>query len=300
MHIFFTGGTGYVGSHIVRHSRAAGHDCTVVTRGRDAPWDDAAVRLLEADPKRPGDWQRDAGHADVIVNLAGASLIDPPHRWTRETKRMIRASRIETTERLAEAIAAADPPPAHFISMSAVGYYGDRGEEALTESTAPGDDFVARICHDWEAAATEVTDRCRVTLLRTAPVVGRGAPLLRPMLTPFRLGLGGPWGSGKQWWPWIHVEDVVGLVQLIIDRRLTGPVNLTAPEPVRVSTFAKTLGEVLNRPAVARVPAFALRLALGEAAEAILVSQRVVPARAREERYMYRYPVLRDALAASV
>lgn len=300
MRVLFTGGTGYLGRHLVARFRTAGHDCTVITRGDHAPWDDPAVALVRADPKHGGPWQDAVAAADVVVNLAGAPLIEPPKRWSDDRKRVLRASRIATTERVTEAIARADAPPACLVSASAVGYYGDRGEEILDETAAPGDDFLAHLCVDWEAAATEVADQTRVVVLRTAPVLGPGAPLLGPMLPAFKLGLGGPWGSGRQWWPWIHIEDVVELVLLAVDRHLAGPLNLTAPQPVRVETFAKSLGAVLGRPAVARVPAFALKLALGEAAEALLVSQRVVPARAEEAGYAFRYPTVRAALEASI
>lgn len=300
MHLFFTGGTGYIGSHLVRAFRDAGHDCTVVSRGGAVPWDDPGVRVIRADPKHGGPWQAMLDGADLVINLAGAPLVDPPHRWTPEQKRTILASRVETTRRVVEGIAAAARPPARLVSGSAVGYYGDRGDEVLAEDAAPGEGFLAEVCRAWEAAALEIASRCPVALLRTAPVVGRDAPVLRPMLTPFRLGLGGPWGSGRQWWPWIQIEDVVGLVRHIVERGLDGPMNLAAPEPVRVETFAKTLGGVLHRPAVARVPAFALRVALGEAAQALLVSQRAVPARARATGYTFRHGQLAEALAASV
>lgn len=300
MHVFFTGGTGYIGAHLVRHFRGAGHDCTVVSRGGTTPWEDPAVRVLQADPKHGGPWQEAIDGADLVINLAGAVLVDPPHRWTDERKRMIRSSRVETTQRVVEAIAAADRPPTRLVSGSAVGYYGDRGDEILEESAPAGEDFLAGVCRDWEAAAREIAPRCAVTLLRTAPVLGRGSPLLQPMLTPFKLGLGGPWGGGRQWWPWIQIADVVGLVGHVVDRGLDGPVNLAAPAPVRVEEFAKTLGEVLNRPAVARIPAFALRVALGEAADALLASQRVVPGRAQQSGYAFRYAALEEALEESV
>jgi len=166
----------------------------------------------------------------------------------------------------------------------------------LDEDAGPGDDFLADLCVEWEAAAREVADMTTVLRLRMAPVLGVDSPLFRPMIPPFKLGIGGPWGSGKQWWPWIHIDDVVGLLLHAIDRRANGALNVVAPSPVTVHDFAKALGHALGRPAVARVPAFVLRMSFGEAADALLASQRVDPARARALGYQFRLPDLAAAL----
>lgn len=295
MTVFFTGGTGYIGGHLVRALLARGTPCVVVTRSAADPWRDPRVRLLRADPREPGDWQEVLDGCAAVVNLAGAPLVDPPHRWTGSRKRTIQDSRVETTANVAAAIARARRPPAVFLSGSAVGYYGDRGDDVLTERTAPGTDFLAGVCNAWEAAAV-VPDSTREVRLRTGLVLGHGSPLLAPMVPVFKMGVGGAWGSGTQWWPWVHIADVVGIVLYLLDEPVTGPVNVTAPEPVRVSEFAERLAAALHRPAVARVPAFALRLALGEMADALLASQRVEPATMRGLGYAFRFPTLPPAL----
>jgi uncharacterized protein (TIGR01777 family) len=253
--------------------------------------------MLRGDPTRPGPWQTALGGCDAVVNLAGAPIVDPPHRWTEARKQAIRDSRVEATRCVGDALRHAERPPAVLVSGSAVGYYGSRADRVLDETASPGDDFLAKICIAWEEAAREVADVTRVTLLRTGIVLGPDGGALHNMLTPFRLGVGGPWGPGTQWWPWIHRDDVVGLMLLALERPLPGAVNAVAPNPVTVNEFAKTLGAVLSRPALARVPEFALRLALGEAAEAMLASQRVVPRRALDAGYQFRFPDLRGALA---
>jgi len=181
--------------------------------------------------------------------------------------------------------------------MSAIGYYGSRGDRLLDETAPPGSDFLARVCVEWEEAARAAENVTRVTIMRGAPVLGHGGGVLAPMLTPFRLGVGGPWGPGTQWWSWVHIADVVGVILLALDREIPGAVNVAAPTPVTVTEFAKTLGEVLHRPAFAHMPEFALRIGLGEAADVLLASQRVVPRRALDLGYAFRFAELRPALA---
>lgn len=296
MHVLLTGGTGYIGRHLVRVLLERGDSCTVVSRNPRSPESDDRVRLVQADPTGPGPWQTEVEHATAIVNLAGARLVDPPHRWTAARKRVIRDSRIETTRRLSEAIQQANDPPRVFVSGSAVGYYGSRGDEPLTETAPPGNDFLATLCIDWERAARAAEQRTRIVAIRTGLVLGKNSPLLHSMLPAFKLGLGGPWGDGTQWWPWIHIDDVTGLICHALDGEAPGPLNVTAPQPVRVAAFAAALGKAIGRPAVARVPGFVLRMALGEVADALLVSQRVVPQRALAIGYAFRYTDLTSAL----
>jgi hypothetical protein len=295
MKVFLTGGTGFLGRRLVAALRELGHACVVVSRraARAAP---AGVEVVQADPTRPGAWQAAVDGCDAVVNLAGAPIVDPPHRWTATRRETIRASRLETTRGVVDAIRAAGRRPTVMVSGSAVGYYGSRGDRELDETAPPGDDFLARLCVDWEEAARGAPPATRVTLLRTGIVLGAEGGALHQMLTPFRLGLGGPWGAGTQWWSWIHADDFVGLVLFAIERGLPGAVNVVAPAPVTVSEFARTLGDVLSRPAIARIPEFALRLALGDAAAAMLASQRVVPRRALDVGYAFRHPTLRGAL----
>lgn len=296
MKVLLTGGTGFIGRHVVAALVARGHRCVVVSRGSANPFASDAVEVLRADPTRPGPWQTAVGTSDAVINLAGAPLVDPPHRWTATRKLQIRESRIETTRGIVDALRHVERPPAVLVSASAVGYYGSRGDRKLDETAPPGDDFLARLCIEWEEAARGAEEITRVTLLRTGIVLGADGGALHPMLTPFRLGLGGPWGTGTQWWPWIHAADAVGLILLALERELPGAVNAVAPNPVTVNAFAKSLGAALGRPAVARVPEFALRLALGEAAETLLSSQRVTPRRAIDAGYAFRFPELDPAL----
>lgn len=298
MKVFLTGGTGFIGRRLVAALVARGDTCVVVSRTTTAPWLPSGLEVLPGDPTRPGPWQAALGTCDAVVNLAGAPIVDPPHRWTDVQKRLIRESRIETTHSVVDAIRHAPSPPAVLVSASGADYYGSRGDRKLDETDAPGEGFLARVCIDWEEAARAAADLTRVTVVRSGIALGAEGGALDRMLTPFRLGLGGPWGSGTQWWSWIHADDLVGLVLFALDRPMPGAINGSAPNPVTVEEFAKTLAAVLHRPAVARMPEFALRLALGEAADALLSSKRMIPSRALDAGYAFRFPDLRAALEA--
>jgi hypothetical protein len=300
MKAFVTGGTGFIGRPLVRALLERGVEAVVVSRGTADPWNDPRVRVVRGDPTRPGPWQAAVAGCDVVFNLAGAPVIDPPHRWNDRRKAEIRESRVATTELLVEAMRVATPRPAALISQSGKDYYGSRGDAPLDETAPPGNDFLAEVCLAWEDAARQAQDIARVTVLRTGIVLGRHGGALQPLLTPFKLGVGGPWGSGTQWWSWIHLADLVGLMLFVWERQLTGPVNAAAPEAVTVQEFARELGHALHRPAFARIPEAALRLALGEAADVLLTSQRVIPARARDAGYVFRFPALPAALADAV
>ncbi len=300
MHVFLTGGTGYIGRNLIDALLQRGDRCTVISRSGKDRWQREEVQVIQQDPKLQGPWQRVLNGCDVVVNLAGERIVEPPHRWTASRKTRIRASRIATTNRLVDAILEAESPPRLLLSGSAIGYYGPRGDEAVDEFAGPGNDFLARLAVEWEEAAKVAESKTRVALLRTGLVLGRGSPFLASLVPLFKLGLGGPWGDGKQWLSWIHIEDLVGLVLFIMDRGLGGPFNLTAPNPVRVEEFARALGGILGRPAVLRVPSLFLRIALGEAADALLNLQRVLPARALEAGYQFKYAQLEQALGSSV
>jgi uncharacterized protein (TIGR01777 family) len=234
---------------------------------------------------------------DGVVNLAGESIAG---RWSDEKKRRLRESRIAGTRRLVEAIALAAERPTVLVSVSAVGYYGDRGEEALTEDSDPGGDFLAQLCQEWEAEAQRAEGLgLRVARLRLGVVLDRNGGALAQMLAPFRLGAGGPLGSGRQWFPWIHRADVVGLFRFALERaEAAGPINAAAPELVRQGEFAEALGRALHRPAFVPTPAFALRLLFGEFAGTLLGSQRVLPERAEALGYAFRFPQIEPALRA--
>lgn len=236
--------------------------------------------------------------AEGVIHLAGEPIAGK--RWTAEQKQKIRSSRIDTTRALVAAIAAAKQKPRFLINSSAIGYYGARGDEALNEQAGPGSDFLARLCVDWEGEAIKAEEHgLRVIRLRTGIVLGRGGGALAKMLLPFKLFIGGPLGSAKQWMSWIHLEDEIGLIQFLIENpQARGVVNATAPNPVTMKEFCQTLGRALHRPSWAPVPAFALRLMLGEMAEMLLTGQRVLPEKALSLGYRFRYPDLREALRA--
>lgn len=298
MHIFITGGTGFIGGALVRGLVERGDRCVVLSRSGGNPWGGDGVRVVRGDPTGRGGWYGDLAACDAVVNLAGARIVDPAHRWTDTRKAVLRNSRVETANRVVEAIREAPRPPAVLVSASAIGYYGPRGNDVVDETDPAGTDFLAGLCTEWETAALEAAAATRVTILRGGLALGADGGVLASLLPLFRLGLGGPWGDGTQWWSWIHVEDQVRLIQFAIDHELPGAVNATAPHPVTVNGFAMALGDALRRPALARAPAFALRLMLGEAADALLHLQRVVPRRALEAGFEFRYPELAGALEA--
>lgn len=297
MRAFLTGGTGFIGRHLVSALIDEGNECVVVSRSGRNPWNHGErVRVVKADPTTPGPWQDEAAQADVVVNLAGEAIVDPPTRWTDAVKNRLRESRVETTRNVVAAIKRASTHPRVLVSSSAVGYYGSAGDRELGESAPAGNDFLARLSVEWERAALEGADATRVVIIRTGMVLGTSGGVLQRLLPLFKVGAGGPWGDGKQWWPWIHLDDQIGLIRFTIERDVDGPFNLTAPNPVTVNEFANALGKALGRPSFIRAPEFMLRLAMGEAADTLLASLRVIPTRALEEGYQFEFPELHAAL----
>jgi uncharacterized protein len=294
MRVVVAGGTGLLGTPLVRRLRTDGHDVTVLTRRTGAPGDGTA-------PWQPdgtaGPWAAVLNGAGAVVNLAGESIAD--RRWTAGRKRQLLDSRMHATRSLVAGIAAAPQRPALLLNASAVGYYGPRGEDVVTEETGPGQDFLGRLATAWEEAATvAASTRTRVVLLRTGIVLTPDGGALGRMLLPFKLGVGGPLGTGRQYMPWIHAQDWIGLVCfLLASPEAAGPVNATAPVPVTNAEFSATLARVLRRPSVMRVPGFALRLAFGELADVLLTGQRVVPARAQALGFRFHWPELEGALS---
>jgi uncharacterized protein len=230
--------------------------------------------------------------ADAVVHLAGEPV---SQRWTKEVREKIRSSRVEGTRRLVEAMRV--NPPRVLVSASAVGYFGSRGDERLTESSSPGDGFLAEVCREWELEALKAEELgVRVVCLRNGVVLGNGGALAK-MMPPFKLGVGGKIGDGRQWTPWIHLDDDVGLIEFAISSsRLRGPVNATAPNSVTNAQFTRDLAEALHRPAFLPVPKFALHLLLGDMAEIVYASQRVIPEAAAAAGYQFRFPNLEGAL----
>jgi hypothetical protein len=294
MHVLVCGSSGFVGSRLVPFLIEKGHQVTGMARhpSRDG-FEHPAFRFLEGDGTRPGDWQDAAREADAVINLAGVSIF---RRWSAKAKKEIYDSRILTTRHVVAALP--ENRPAAFLNTSAVGFYGPRGEETVDESTPAGDDFLARLSVDWEAEARAAEKKgARVVLDRFGIVLSRGGGALAGMLPAFRLGAGGPLGSGRQWFPWIHMEDLLAAHLFVLERpEVSGPVNFTAPNPVRNRDLAKSLGRVLNRPAFLRMPGFLLRAAAGEFGEVLLNGQYVLPAKLKEMGFAFSYPELEAAL----
>lgn len=287
-----TGASGLVGSNLVPFLTTGGHRVRRLVRGAPSGADEVAW-----DPERPAPLPALDG-IDAVVHLAGENIAG--RRWTDEQKQRIRESRARGTRVLAESLAALPAPPRVFVQASAIGFYGDRGDEPLDESSPPGDGFLADVCREWEAAAEPLARRgTRVVHLRFGVILTPAGGALAQMLPPFKIGLGGPLGPGTQYLSWIGIDDVVGAIHhAVVTDALAGPVNATAPEPVRNRDFARALGRALGRPALVPVPAAALRLALGEVADALLLaSARVLPERLRASGYRFRTPGVDAALA---
>ncbi len=296
MRVVVTGGTGFLGRPLTLGLRAAGHDVTVLTRRANGR---SAAREVEWQPTGAvGSWVGEVEGADVVINLAGEALAD--RRWTAARKARLRNSRLNATRSLVGAIERARNRPAALISGSAVGYYGPRGSEAVTESEPAATDFLGTLTHDWEAAALDAERLgLRVVLLRTGLVLERDGGALQRLLLPFRLGVGGPLGSGAQYWPWIHRDDwIASVVWLVSSQAVTGPVNVTAPSPETNASFSRALAATLGRPCLFRVPSVALRLVMGEMADVVLTGQRAVPAKLTGANFSFAFPRLDDALAA--
>ena len=299
MRIVIAGGTGFLGGPLAEGYAEEGHDVRVLTRGlkpgesrHDPGTGVPGVTRVGWSPDTGGAWESVIDSADAVVNLAGAGLAEG--RWTPQRKALLHDSRIISTKTLAAAIQKAARPPAVFVSGSGTGYYGaSLSDDVKTESSPAGDDFLARLCVDWEAeAARAASPATRVATLRTAMVIERRGGALQRLVTPFRFFAGGPVGSGRQYVSWIHRIDWIEMVRWIIDTpAVSGAVNASAPSPVTNRQFARALGRALHRPALVPTPGFPLRIALGEMADAlVLTGQRVVPQRALSHGFHFRYP----------
>ncbi len=302
MKIFIAGGTGYIGQKLVPALIAEGHELSILTRSQakaEKLFGDSC-QLVEWDLNPESPWAEQISEADALVNLSGENLASG--RWTEKRRRLFLQSRIDSTRALVEAVRRARQRPKVLINSSAIGFYPGSDEKKMTEETPPGKHFLASLCTQWESEALKIRQfDVRVVLLRIGLVIGPDSGLLKKMLPPFRLGLGGPLGDGRQWMSWIHVDDVVGLIQFALqDAHVDGPINATAPAAVRNSEFTAALARVLHRPAVFRVPAVALKLALGEQGKAALMSQRVLPEKALYYGYSFRYTDVEEALRDSI
>jgi uncharacterized protein (TIGR01777 family) len=296
--IVVAGGSGFIGEPLVRRLLARGDDVAVLTRN---PTKVRAGRLISWNPPSQGEWSGQVANADVVINLAGENV--GGGRWTSERKKRIMESRVAATTALVEAISRNPAHPRTFVSASATGFYGDRGDESLNERSAPGSGFLAEVTKRWEELARGAEPFARVVILRFGVVLAKDGGALAKLLLPFRLGAGGPMGNGQQWMPWIDRDDILRIIEWSIDRDATrGTYNATAPNPARNRDFARTLGRVLRRPAFMPTPAFALRLALGSemANEMLLSGQRVLPKHAQDEGFEFACPELERALKHAV
>ena len=293
MRVVVAGGTGFIGAALCRHLVQDGHD--VVVLSRISPQTSFHPKLTYCSWQTAA-WRQLFAHGSAVINLAGASVAG--QRWSASRKHVLRASRIQTTRTLVEAIAAAPSKPAVLINASAIGYYGPRGDEQLDETAARGDGFLAQLCQEWEheAQRAELLG-VRVVRLRIGLVLGPRGGALAAMVPPFRFLLGGPLGSGKQWLSWIHRDDVIGLIAWALTHsHVSGALNATTPTPVTMREFCRTLGGVMHRPSWAPVPSMVLRTLLGEMADMLLTGQRAAPAAALRQGYTFRFPELSAAL----
>ena len=293
MKILITGGTGFIGSALIKKLLPQKHQITVLSRNTDK-----VARLFAQSVTPLSDLQTltASDHFDIIINLAGAPIFDK--RWTAAQKTIIRDSRIQLTQQLIDKIATMQQKPQLLISGSAIGVYGDQGDTELTEQSRSVADFSQQLCADWEQAAVQAEQYdVRVCLMRTGLVLGKEGGLLQRMLLPFKLGLGGRIGSGRQWMSWIHLQDWIAIAEnMINDSSMQGAYNATAINPVTNLEFSKTLAEVLKRPACLPLPAFALKTLLGEMSELVLGSQKVLPARLVQHGFEFQFSHLRHAL----
>jgi uncharacterized protein (TIGR01777 family) len=304
MKVAIAGATGFVGQRLVQRLRQDNHSLVILTRelararscfpSADYP----SLEIVPYTPKQSGDWQTKISGCDAVVNLAGAPI---DRRWSPEWKHEIFESRQLTTRTLVEAIAKAENKPAVLVNASAIGYYGTSETETFDETSASGRDFLASVCEAWEQEASKVKEAgTRLAILRLGIVLGNGGAISK-MLLPFQMFAGGPIGSGQQWFSWVHIDDVVGLIlAAIADDRYAGTYNATAPNPVRMSALCQTLGEVLHRPSWLPVPPFALELLLGEGAQVVLQGQQVLPRKTLEAGFSYTYDSIKPALKSIV
>jgi uncharacterized protein len=293
MRILMTGASGLVGTALAAELRAAGETVNRFVR----PGAPTGTGDVAWNPEMDEINLAAAEGADAVVNLAGASI--GGGRWTAERKKLLRSSRVDLTEHLVAGLARLKAPPKVFVSASAIGYYGDRGEESLTEQSASGQGFLAQITRDWESAAMKAEQfGARTVIARFGIVLSKNGGALPQMLTPFKLGVGGRIGSGKQWMSWIALDDAIAAIRTAItDAAMRGPLNIVAPNPTRNTEFTRALGHALHRPAIFPAPAFALRLILGEMADALLLSsQRVIPEKLTQHRFRFHYADLESAL----
>ncbi|MCP4630648.1 MAG: TIGR01777 family protein [bacterium] len=298
MKIIITGGSGFIGTHLADYLLRRGHRVTALGRSAVIPGiRHKNYKYVSADATLAGDWQNEFKDADGVVNLAGSTIFK---RWTASYKKQIYESRILTTRNVAAALPRGKNIT--FCSASGAGYYGSRGDDLLKEEEEPGSDFLAGVSVDWEKEALQAADKhARVVVMRFGVILGQGGGAMAKMIPAFKFFVGGSMGSGKQWFPWMHLVDLVAAVKFILENdQINGPVNFCAPRPIQYRDLAKTLGEALRRPAVMPAPAFLIRLAMGEFGNMFLASQRTVPDKLLSHGFSFQYPDIKEAVRAVV
>jgi len=295
MKVFIAGGTGFIGQALIRKLLLTGHAVTALARNPAKLGElSGQVRLIPGSPLIPGPWQQEVAGHEVIVNLTGTSIFS---RWTPAAKKMILYSRVAATRNIVEAIPAQADSPLTLINANAAGYYGFCRDEEKYEADPPGTDFLASVCQAWEDEAKQAQGKARIVLMRTGVVLGKNGGALSVMLPAFRLGLGGKLGHGRQWFPWIHLNDLTNAIIFLMENKaIHGPVNLSAPNPVRNKEFTKCLGKIIHRPTFLAVPGFAIRLALGELSSVVLEGCRMMPGVLLKNGFSFRFPELQPAL----
>ena len=294
MKVFITGGTGFLGAALTESLLGQGHSVTILSRSSRNRGLRLGLAYAEGDPTRRGTWQQEIARHDVVINLAGASIF---RTWDDKNKEAIRNSRVLTTRHLVEAIGQAGKNIT-LLSGSAVGYYGFRDDEELDENSPPGDDFLAQVVQDWEAEAKRAEEfGARVVLCRIGVILGRDGGALSKMLAVFKWGLGSPLGSGKQWFSWISLQDLVNIFLYLMEKEnISGPVNCTSPHPVTNREMTRALGHALHRPTfLPPIPGFLIRGVLGEFSDVFIKGQKVMPRKLLEDNFIFRFPEIREA-----
>jgi uncharacterized protein (TIGR01777 family) len=294
MKVLITGGLGFVGTQLSIRLLDTGAQITVVDHSPGPkPHTPKSVDYISADTTLKGPWQKEIANHDAIINLAGATIF---RRWTQQSKTLMHESRVLTTRNIVEGI----PQGKEMVlcSTSAVGYYGFRDDEEIAEEGPPGNDFLARLCVDWEKEALAATDKgARVVVPRLGIVLGKTGGALGQMIPAFKMFVGGPLGSGDQWFSWIHMEDLISAILFAIEQKdLEGPINLCSPNPVRNKNLAQSLGTVLRRPSLLKAPGFMIRAMLGEFGNVLLNGQRVLPRKLLKNGFVFQYPEIEKAL----
>ena len=298
MKIIITGGSGFVGSNLTAFLLGSGHH--IIAIGRTEPqhqFDRENYRFITADTTGKGPWQKELADADAVVNLAGTSIF---RRWTKKYKKQIYDSRILTTRNVVEAL----PSDTNLTlcSASGAGYYGSRGDDILKEDESAGSDFLAGVSKDWEQEAMRASAKgVRVAIMRFGVILGKNGGAMSKLIPPFKMFVGGPLGDGNQWFPWLHLDDLMAAIEFVLDHQeVSGPLNFCGPDPVRNRELAQALGDALGRPSFMPAPAFMIRLVTGEFGDVFLGSQRTLPAKLLNHGFSFKYPEIRGAIEAIV